>query len=94
MPVNPMQMDRQGMLSGFSAPMGGPGIGMPPMSRQLAVENMPGREGSGWPSRAWSVLARAWKEDVNAGYLIASLYEVFNEGMLPFTPKPELLMFI
>ncbi|KAK4795001.1 hypothetical protein SAY86_012995 [Trapa natans] len=108
LPVNPMQMDRQGMLGGFSTPMVGPGIGMPTMSRQLATEDMPGREGSGRPSRASSILAQAWKEDVNAGHLIASLYEVFsggngisnedneicNEGILAFIPKPEFLMFI
>lgn len=39
-------------------------------------------------------LAEAWKEDVDIGPLLASLIELFGEGMLMFVPKSELSIFI
>eukprot|EP00249_Psilotum_nudum_P018451 c26810_g1_i3 orf=285-1982(+) len=39
-------------------------------------------------------LAEAWKEDADTGLLLASLIDIFGEGMLSFVPQCELFMFI
>ncbi|KAG4150123.1 hypothetical protein ERO13_D05G375600v2 [Gossypium hirsutum] len=84
MPINSMQTDLQGAVSGFSTTIGGSNIGVSSMSRPLSNDNMLGRE----------VGAQAWKEDTDPGKLLASLFELFGESMLSFTPKPELSFFL
>nr|KJB62941.1 hypothetical protein B456_009G444300 [Gossypium raimondii] len=64
--------------------IGGSNIGVSSMSRPLSNDNMLGRE----------VGAQAWKEDTDPGNLLASLFELFGESMLSFTPKPELSFFL
>ena len=44
--------------------------------------------------KAYPTLAEAWKEDVHIGPLLASLIELFGEGMLMFVPKSELSIFM
>lgn len=39
-------------------------------------------------------LAEAWKEDGDVGPLLASLVDLFGEGMLPFIPSKELSSFL
>lgn len=39
-------------------------------------------------------LAEAWKEDGDVGPLLASLVDLFGEGMLPFIPSRELSSFL
>lgn len=39
-------------------------------------------------------LSDSWKEDSSLGPLLASLIELFGEGILPFVPKSELSFFI
>ncbi|KAI3410749.1 TAF domain-containing protein [Psidium guajava] len=88
MPANPMQ----GVASGFSGAVGVPGVAV---LRQLPNEGTSGRDASGSSAlRTSNVLAQAWKEDVNAGHLLASLFEYFGESMFCFTPKPELSIFL
>lgn len=88
MPANSMQ----GVGSGFSGAVGGPGVSV---LRQLPSEGTSGRDpGGGSTSKTSNALAQAWKEDVNAGHLLASLFEYFGESMFCFTPKPELSFFL
>ncbi|XP_030453337.1 transcription initiation factor TFIID subunit 6-like isoform X2 [Syzygium oleosum] len=88
MPPNPMQ----GVASGFSGAVGGPGVAV---LRQLPSEGTSGRDAGGGPAlKTSNALAQAWKEDVNAGHLLASLFEYFGESMFCFTPKPELSFFL
>ncbi|EOY12200.1 hypothetical protein QUC31_001698 [Theobroma cacao] len=94
MPINSMQVDMQGAVGGFSATMGGSNIGVSSISRQLSNDNISGREASGRVLKTSTVLAQAWKEDTHAGNLLASLFELFGESMLSFTPKPELSIFL
>ncbi|XP_040948770.1 transcription initiation factor TFIID subunit 6b-like [Gossypium hirsutum] len=94
MPINSMQADLQGSVSGFSTTVGGSNIGVSSMSRPLSNYNMLGREAGGRVSKTSTVLAQAWKEDTDAGNLLASLFELFGESMLSFTPKPELSFFL
>jgi transcription initiation factor TFIID subunit 6 len=39
-------------------------------------------------------LSEAWKEDGDVGPLLASLVDLFGEGMLPFIPSRELSSFL
>ena len=39
-------------------------------------------------------LSEAWKEDGDVGPLLASLVDLFGEGMLPFIPSKELSSFL
>ncbi|KAJ9182595.1 hypothetical protein P3X46_006575 [Hevea brasiliensis] len=93
MPMNSMQVDMQGATGGYPKAVGASSMSIPLTSRQLPNENMPGRDG-GQVLKASTVLAQAWKEDIDAGRLLASLYELFGESMFAFIPKPELSFFL
>ncbi|KAF6144976.1 hypothetical protein GIB67_013327 [Kingdonia uniflora] len=41
-----------------------------------------------------ATLRLAWKEDMQAGELLASLFEIFGESILAFTPSPEMSFFL
>lgn len=82
MPMNSMQ----GAAGGFSTSVS--------MSHQLPKEHMLGREVSGKMVKGSTVLAQAWKEETDAGHLMASLFEYFGESVFSFTPKPELSFFL
>lgn len=62
--------------------------GFPPMmgapssiGRQLSKENS-------------SILAQAWKDDIDAGQLLPPVFELFGESLLSFIPKPEASIFL
>eukprot|EP00257_Ricinus_communis_P022399 XP_015582119.2 transcription initiation factor TFIID subunit 6 [Ricinus communis] len=93
-PMNSMHVDMQGATGGYHTASGASGMSISSMSRQLPNENMPGRDISGRVSKVLPVLARAWKEDMDAGHLLASLNELFGESMSCFAPKPELSFFL
>ncbi|XVF03740.1 hypothetical protein REPUB_Repub05bG0019700 [Reevesia pubescens] len=94
MPINSMQVDMQGAVGGFSTAVGGSNIGVSTISRQLSNDNISGREVGGRVLKTSTVLVQAWKEDTDAGNLLASLFELFGESMLSFTPIPELSIFL
>lgn len=41
-----------------------------------------------------TVLAQIWKEEMNSGKLLTSLYELFGESILSYIPAPELSLFL
>lgn len=41
-----------------------------------------------------TVLAQIWKEEMNSGKLLTSLYELFGESILSYIPAPELSTFL
>ncbi|KAL5548503.1 hypothetical protein UlMin_003734 [Ulmus minor] len=94
MPMNPMQMNMQGANAGFPTGVGGSHIGVSSMSRQLPNEQMSGIEIGGQTGKASAVLAQAWKEDMDAGHLLASLSEIFGQSIFPFIPKTESSLFL
>lgn len=94
MPKNSMPVEMQGAASGFPTAVGASSVSVSAISRQLSNENMPRREISGRGLKTSAVLAQAWKEDMDAGHLLASLFELFSESMFSFTPKPELSFFL
>ncbi|PQP94273.1 transcription initiation factor TFIID subunit 6 [Prunus yedoensis var. nudiflora] len=94
MPMNSMQVDMQGAVGGFSSSVGGLNVGLPSISHQLPKEHMSGREISGKMVKGSTVLAHAWKEETDAGHLLASLFEYFGESVFTFMPKSELSLFL
>lgn len=93
MPVNSMPVNMKGPAGGFSTVLGGPGVGVSSISRQLPTEKMLRREVSNRAIKTSTVLAQAWK-DTDGGHLLASLFELFGESMFCFTSKSELSFFL
>ncbi|KAL5804021.1 hypothetical protein ACOSQ3_030821 [Xanthoceras sorbifolium] len=95
MPVNSMHVNMQRPISGYPTVLGVSGVGVPSMHRQLLNEKMLVRKvGAGQALKTSTVLAQAWKSDMEGGHLLASLFELFGESMFCFTPKPELSFFL
>ncbi|PNY12387.1 transcription initiation factor TFIID subunit 6-like protein [Trifolium pratense] len=87
-PMNSMSVDNmQGSTSGFSPMMGvsNSNAGMSStMGRQLSKEY----------NTSSSILAQAWKDDIDAGQLLPPVFELFGESLLSFIPKPESYVFL
>ncbi|CAK7324567.1 unnamed protein product [Dovyalis caffra] len=94
MPMKSMPVDMRGAAGGFPTAVGASSLSVSAISRQLPNENMSGREISGRRLKTSTVLSQAWKEDMDAGHLLASLFELFSESMFSFIPKPELSFFL
>ncbi|KAL9256353.1 Transcription initiation factor TFIID subunit 6-like protein [Drosera capensis] len=101
--VGPMQAsslhgDIQGMPGAFSSVIGSSDAGFQSMSQQMQDENNPGGSGrrdmSSRQVNKGSALAHAWKSDVHPGHLLACFFEVFGEGMIPFSCGPELSLLL
>ncbi|KAI3920418.1 hypothetical protein MKX01_000757 [Papaver californicum] len=69
----------------------------------LVNHNLPGGSSSnnrtekkkdGRAPKVSAVLTQAWKEDMDAGHLLASLFELFGESILSFTPSAEMSFFL
>lgn len=41
-----------------------------------------------------AVLNHVWKDDLNSGQLLVSLFQLFGEDILPFIPAPEMSLFL
>lgn len=41
-----------------------------------------------------AILSQVWREDLNSGKLLISLFEQFGEGILSFMPTPETSLFL
>lgn len=91
-----MHVNMQRPTSGYPSVMGSSSVvgSVPSMRRQLPNEKMLARKSIGQALKPSTVLAQAWKPDMEGGHLLASLFELFGEGMFCFTPKPELSIFL
>ncbi|XP_057978004.1 transcription initiation factor TFIID subunit 6-like [Malania oleifera] len=81
-PMNSLPVDMQGAGGGFLATVGGSDVS----GRRERV--------GGRVLKMSAVLAQAWKENMDAGHLLASLFEYFGESMFCFTPTHELSLFL
>lgn len=84
----------QSATPGLPTAIGGSNVGVSAIPHQLPSENLPARQVGGQMPKTSSVLAQAWKEDMDGGHLLASLFEYFGESLFSFTPKPELSVFL
>ncbi|KAM0958948.1 hypothetical protein EV1_023975 [Malus domestica] len=41
-----------------------------------------------------AILTQVWKDDLNSGHLLVSLFELFGEDILSFVPAPEMCLFL
>ena len=86
--MNSMSVDNmQGSTSGLPTMMGvsNSSVGMSSsMGRQLSYEN----------NTSSSILAQAWKDDIDAGQLLPPVFELFGESLLSFIPKPQAFIFL
>ncbi|KAF8414184.1 hypothetical protein HHK36_002183 [Tetracentron sinense] len=99
MATNSLPADVQGATGGFPAALGDSDVGPSSSSGQLpnnSISSSSGRreKGDDRALKMSAVLTQAWKEDMDAGHLLASLFELFGESMLSFTPKPEMSFFL
>lgn len=87
--MNSMQVAAAGFPTGIAGPAH---PGMSSMPRQLSTEHLARRDFGGQPGR--SILAQAWKEDMDAGQLLSAMSEFFGQSVFSFTPKSELNLFL
>ncbi|XP_064961645.1 transcription initiation factor TFIID subunit 6-like [Musa acuminata AAA Group] len=85
-----MTTGSQGAEDRFPTQSSGTGMGQSSAAGQVSVEAFGGRR---TPTGS-AVLAQAWKEDLDAGHLLASLYQLFGEGVLSFIQPVEMSFFI
>ncbi|XP_052177994.1 transcription initiation factor TFIID subunit 6 isoform X3 [Diospyros lotus] len=97
---NSLASDIQGEL-GVQAPVGDSMVSPPSSSSSRRISGEAAPAGSRSRSRGdnrslkmAAVLDRVWKDDLNSGRLLGSLFELFGESMLNFIPTPEMSMFL
>ncbi|KAJ0530750.1 putative transcription factor Hap3/NF-YB family [Helianthus annuus] len=56
--------------------------------------NTQGRKDSSYGLRTSAYLKQVWKDDLNSGQVVMSLFEVFGEGIMSFIPAPEMSLFL
>jgi transcription initiation factor TFIID subunit 6 len=96
--VNSMAGNMQGVMDSFSTQLGNPSVMQASSSGQM-VECIPSAvmrrdQGSDLAQKVSMMLRQAWKEDQDAGHLLASLHEVFGEAIFSFVQPPEMSLFV
>ncbi|ONI18262.1 hypothetical protein PRUPE_3G206000 [Prunus persica] len=81
------------------APSGDPDAAPPSSSGQMpneGVSNSRSRRdrASGRSLKKSALLTQVWKDDLNSGHLLVSLFELFGEDILSFVPAPEMCLFL
>lgn len=93
--IPPMSMPS---ADGFPAASGESGGGPSSSSGQVSNESSASgnrREiGRSMVQKKHSALAQAWKEDVDVGRLLASLFDLFGERILSFVQPAEMGLFV
>ncbi|KAJ0989748.1 hypothetical protein J5N97_008104 [Dioscorea zingiberensis] len=88
----------QAGAEGFPSASGDSGMGASSSSGHVLKESTSGGsrrdKGEDRTPTVNSALAQAWKEDVDAGHLLASLFELFGEAIYSFTQPVEMSMFL
>ncbi|KAM0866969.1 hypothetical protein ACQ4PT_042301 [Festuca glaucescens] len=96
----PMAGTMPGTMDGFSAQLPNPSMTQASSSGQM-VDGIAAagairrdQEGNHHAQRVSTVLRQAWKEDQDAGHLLASLHDVFGEAIFSFIQPPEISFFL
>ncbi|CAB4304561.1 unnamed protein product [Prunus armeniaca] len=81
------------------APSGDTDAGPPSSSGQMpneGVSNSRSRRdrAAGRSLKKSALLTQVWKDDLNSGHLLVSLFELFGEDILSFVPAPEMCLFL
>ncbi|KAK2648717.1 hypothetical protein Ddye_016206 [Dipteronia dyeriana] len=51
-------------------------------------------KGDSRASKMAAILPQVWKDDLNSGQVLVSLFNLFGEGILSFIPAPEMSLFL
>lgn len=99
MPLNSLPINMQGIQSGYSNVTANSTTSLPSSApQQLANARIPGsanvREIEGRPGKLSGVFNQAWKDETDTGDLLLAMYNHFGESILPFSPNPEMFLFI
>lgn len=95
MPLNSLPISMQGVPGGYSNAMVNSSMGLPSSApQQFANAKMPGSAGGGRPGKTSGVLGQAWKDETDTGDLLLAMYNHFGESILPFSPNPEMFLFV
>lgn len=91
---SPMQVD-----TAAPAPSGDTNKGPSSSSTSLSNESISNSRGRSDGADAQSlkksaVLNQVWKDELNSGKLLVSLFQLFGEDILPFIPAPEMSLFL
>ncbi|KAL6010270.1 hypothetical protein ACLOJK_000701 [Asimina triloba] len=97
-----LSADMQGSMNSFPTMPSNSDMGPSSSSRAVSNEKTSGggnrREkgsiGGQTPKTMSAVLTQAWKEDLDAGHLLGSLFELFGEGIFSFMQSPETSFFL
>ncbi|KAK9089797.1 hypothetical protein Scep_028879 [Stephania cephalantha] len=95
-PMSSAMAGTQATADGFPTTSGSTILSPTTSSRQVMNSSLPRqRERSeGQTPKMSAALSQAWKDDLNAGHLLASLFEHFGESILSFTPSTEMSIFL
>lgn len=93
--ANSLPVDMPGSSSGYPTIIGTADSNLQ-SSRNENVPESSGRKEmvSGQGPSTSAALTQAWKDDVDVGHLLPSLYEYFGESMLSFVPSPAASFFL
>lgn len=87
-------------VPGAPAPLGNSDAGAPPFSRRMSGEGISGsrsqvgRNDNNQALNTSAVLNQAWKDDLDSGRLLISLFELFGESIFNYIPTPEMSSFL
>ncbi|XP_058210548.1 transcription initiation factor TFIID subunit 6 isoform X1 [Rhododendron vialii] len=87
-------------VPGTPAALGDSDAGASPSSKQMSGEGISGSRGKvgrGNKNQALdssAMLNQAWKDDLDSGRLLVSLFELFGESIFNFIPTPEMSSFL
>ncbi|KAH7843998.1 hypothetical protein Vadar_023265 [Vaccinium darrowii] len=87
-------------VPGAPAALGNSDAGASPFSRRMSGEGISGSRSQGGRGdnthalNVSAVLNQAWKDDLDSGRLLTSLFELFGESIFNYIPTPEMSSFL
>lgn len=65
------------------------------MKSEATLDNIVrGNKGDTLALKTSAALAQVWKDELNSGRILVSLFELFGEDILSFIPAPEMYLFL
>ncbi|KAL5798014.1 hypothetical protein ACOSQ2_002834 [Xanthoceras sorbifolium] len=91
---SPMQVDAAALV-----PLGDSDVGTSQSPGQIPRDSRSGSKrdrdkGDSRASKSSAILPQVWKDDLNSGQVLVSLFNLFGEGILSFIPAPEMTLFL
>ncbi|PSS14344.1 Transcription initiation factor TFIID subunit like [Actinidia chinensis var. chinensis] len=89
----------ESLNNSFPSPLGDTDAGPSSSSGQIPTESISGIRNRGGRNHSQNVtisavLHQVWKDDLDSGHLLVSLFELFGESIFNFIPTPEMSVFV